>query len=40
MVVPGVKMEEELAEAKKAIPLIEGYSLVTCVAAQVRSGYR
>ncbi|KAL4232939.1 hypothetical protein ACF0H5_007627 [Mactra antiquata] len=32
--------EEELAEAKSTIPTIEGFTLVTCVAAQVRASYR
>jgi hypothetical protein len=31
--------EEELAEAKAVIPTLEGFTLVTCVRAQVRAGY-
>lgn len=31
---------EELAEAKQTIPTLEGYTLITCVPAQVRASYR
>lgn len=33
-------MEAELAEAKATIPTIEGYTMITCVAAQVRASYK
>lgn len=33
-------LEEELAEAKKTISTMEGFTLVTCVAAQVRAAYK
>ncbi|XP_052811888.1 uncharacterized protein LOC128239326 [Mya arenaria] len=36
----GADFEAELAEAKDTIPTIEGFTLVTCVAAQVRASYR
>lgn len=36
----GDVFEEELAEAKKTIPTMEGFTLVTCVPAQVRAGYK
>lgn len=32
--------EEELAEGKAVIPTLEGFTLVTCVPAQVRACYR
>lgn len=32
--------EQELAEAKRTIPTLEGFTLVTCVKAQVRAGYK
>jgi len=36
----GFDFAAEIAEAKQAIPTMEGFTLVTCVPAQVRASYR